>query len=125
MIERCAKEAQHVRSMIDETLIADLPRPPVSTWIRRRDRPLAIGHWVRRIGNILAVFLCLRRRGLERERSVAVQIKTCSLGLHRRPRTVCVPRVRTSLKGARLPDWLLAFAMQVVTEKWRLDLLAK
>src|SRR5262249_43821269 len=46
-------------------------------------------------------------------------------GLHRRPRTVCVPRVRTSLKGARLPDWLLAFAMQVVTEKWRLDLLAK
>src|SRR5580698_11284479 len=54
-----------------------------------------------------------------------MQIEVPSLGLLRWPRIVLVPGVRPRLKRARLPRQLLAFAVQVIAEEGRLNILTK
>src|ERR1700674_514363 len=127
MIERGAHEAQDVGSIVDESLVGDLPCPPVCSRISRRDRALTVRH---RVGGIGEVFARLRRRfrwgrRVERQRTVGVKIEVCRFRLSRWPRRVGPPTVGAGLEGCRPPSRLRTLAVQVITEEWSFDRLAE
>src|ERR1700684_4007482 len=54
-----------------------------------------------------------------------MQVEPCGLGLLRWPRRVSMPRVRSALKSAGLPRWLVSLTVQVVAEKGSLNRFAE
>src|ERR1700739_108139 len=50
-----ADEGEDIGSVIDEALIGDFPGAPVPARISWRNWTLTIGHWICRIGNVLAI----------------------------------------------------------------------
>jgi hypothetical protein len=106
-------------------LIGDLPRPPLRSWIGRRDGACPIRHRVAGIGDILTVLGAARSGRIKRKRSVTVKIEIRRSGIRGRPCGVLAPGVRSSLECGDLPLRRIAFSVQVIPKERGLDILPK